>query len=136
MDFADEAVQSIWKLIAVILHLGNIEFEVKEDNGESIANISNTKGIANIANLLQVKPEELKQALLTRVIAASGEVSRYMFYFNQFCWDSIPLGFTMVLLEYRTSKIKQRKADAKAKSKMPKLRNICPGVKTIVSTKF
>lgn len=76
LDFADEAVQSIWKLVAVILHLGNIEFEVKEDNGEAIATISNNKDIDNIANLLQVKAQDLKQALLTRVIAASGEVSK------------------------------------------------------------
>ena len=38
LEFADMAVESIWKLIGVILHLGNIEFDSKEDNGESIGN--------------------------------------------------------------------------------------------------
>merc|ERR1711962_63963 len=68
------AVESIWKLIGVILHLGNIEFDSKEDNGESIATISRMTEVNNIANLLQVSTEDLKQALLTRVIAAGGQV--------------------------------------------------------------
>merc|ERR1711962_669855 len=67
------AVESIWKLIGVILHLGNIEFDSKEDNGESIATISRMTEVNNIANLLQVSTEDLKQALLTRVIAAGGQ---------------------------------------------------------------
>ena len=74
MDFSDLATDSIWKLIGVILHLGNLEFDVKEDNGESIATIANKKDIDTIANLLQVDPKDLEQALLTRVIAAMGEV--------------------------------------------------------------
>ena len=40
LEFADLAVESIWKLIAVILHLGNIDFDAKEDNGDLIATIS------------------------------------------------------------------------------------------------
>ena len=40
LEFADLAVESIWKLVAVILHLGNIDFDVKEDNGDQIATIS------------------------------------------------------------------------------------------------
>ena len=79
LGFADAAVESIWKLVGVILHLGNIEFDAKEDNGESIAAIATHKDVTNIANLLQVNADDLKQALLTRVIAASGEVSRALF---------------------------------------------------------
>ena len=26
LDFSDAAVESIWKMVAVILHLGNVEF--------------------------------------------------------------------------------------------------------------
>ena len=40
LEFADLAVESIWKLVAVILHLGNIDFDAKEDNGDQIATIS------------------------------------------------------------------------------------------------
>ena len=41
-----------------------------------IATLTNEGELKKIANLLQVNPEDLKQALLTRVIAASGEVMR------------------------------------------------------------
>ena len=85
LEFADMAVESIWKLIGVILHLGNIDFDSKEDNGESIATISRMTEVNTIANLLHVSPEDLKQALLTRVIAAGGQVRifrrRNHFYF-------------------------------------------------------
>ena len=40
LEFADLAIESIWKLVAVILHLGNIDFDATEDNGEQIASIS------------------------------------------------------------------------------------------------
>jgi hypothetical protein len=30
LDFSDLAVESIWKMVAVILHLGNIEFYADE----------------------------------------------------------------------------------------------------------
>ena len=79
LEFADMAVESIWKLVGVILHLGNIDFDAREDNGESIATISRKKEIDSIANLLQVNPEDLKQALLTRVIAAGGQVKAIIF---------------------------------------------------------
>ena len=75
LDFSDIAIESIWKMVAVILHLGNIEFDSREDNGESIATIRSSNEIQTIANLLQVKVDDVKQALLTRVIAAMGEVS-------------------------------------------------------------
>ena len=77
LEFAEMAVESIWKLIGVILHLGNIEFDSREDNGESIATIPKMTEVNNIATLLQVTPEDLKQALLTRVIAAGGQVRNF-----------------------------------------------------------
>ena len=74
-------MESIWKLIAVILHLGNIEFDQHESNGESIATLSNQgSDVKTIADLIQVNPDEVKQALLTRVIAAHGEVNQYTDY--------------------------------------------------------
>ena len=61
--------------MAVILHLGNIEFNSIESNGENVAALANEKEVISVANLLQVTQEELRQALLTRVIAAHGEVN-------------------------------------------------------------
>ncbi len=31
LDFSSEAVDSIWSLVAAILHIGNIEFEMAEE---------------------------------------------------------------------------------------------------------
>ena len=79
LQFDDQAVESIWKLIAVILHLGNIEFDQHESNGEKVATLSNQGDVKTIADLIQVNPDEVKQVLLTRVIAAHGEVSQCNF---------------------------------------------------------
>lgn len=72
--FSDTAIESIWKMVAVILHLGNLEFYADEKDG---ATIRDTDGsIAKISNLLEVERKDLIDSLVTRVIAASGEVMR------------------------------------------------------------
>jgi myosin heavy subunit len=37
LDFSDSAVESIWKLVAVILHLGNLEFYADDKDHVSIS---------------------------------------------------------------------------------------------------
>ncbi len=76
LDFKTDAVDSIWAMTASILHLGNIEF-FRDENDH--ASIRNTDLVEKIARLLQVSSNELSEALLTRVIAASGEVLRGSF---------------------------------------------------------
>ena len=75
LDFSEKAVNSIWKLVAVILHLGNIEFDSTESKGENVASLANEKEVNSVAKLLQVTKDELRQTLLTRVIATHGEVN-------------------------------------------------------------
>ena len=84
-------MESIWKLIAVILHLGNIEFDQHESNGETIATLTNQGDVKTIADLIQVNPDEVKQVLLTRVIAAHGEVNRSHFRNLTFMLDEMTL---------------------------------------------
>ena len=84
-------MESIWKLIAVILHLGNIEFDQHESNGETIATLTNQGDVKTIADLIQVNPDEVKQVLLTRVIAAHGEVNRSLFRNLTFMLDEMTL---------------------------------------------
>ena len=91
LQFDDQAVESIWKLIAVILHLGNIEFDQHESNGETIATLTNQGDVKTIADLIQVNPDEVKQVLLTRVIAAHGEVNRSLFRNLTFMLDEMTL---------------------------------------------
>ena len=39
LDFSDSAVESIWKLVAVILHLGNLEFYADDKDHVSISQL-------------------------------------------------------------------------------------------------
>lgn len=71
LDFSAAATDSIWALTAAILHLGNLDIFLDENDSASIRNVDL---VDKIAKLLGVSNNELSEALLTRVIAASGEV--------------------------------------------------------------
>uniref|UniRef100_A0A1I8PHP1 Myosin motor domain-containing protein n=1 Tax=Stomoxys calcitrans TaxID=35570 RepID=A0A1I8PHP1_STOCA len=70
LGFSTEEISTIWRIIAAILHLGNIEFQMIED--ELV--ISNKSHLQSAAQLLQVTPDELSTSLTKRVIAAGGNV--------------------------------------------------------------
>ncbi|XP_053960865.1 unconventional myosin ID isoform X2 [Anastrepha ludens] len=70
LGFSTEEVQTIWRTIAAVLHLGNIEFQSIEDD----LVISNKSHLQSAAKLLQVTENELSNSLTTRVIAAGGTV--------------------------------------------------------------
>ncbi|EDW78653.1 uncharacterized protein Dwil_GK21236 [Drosophila willistoni] len=70
LGFTADEVHTIWRTIAAILHLGNVEFQTIED--ELV--ISNKQHLQSTAKLLQVTESELSQALTKRVIAAGGNV--------------------------------------------------------------
>jgi len=79
LDFSSEAVDSIWKLVAVILHLGNLKFSSGGDEAgdHAILEGAEKKQAARIAEMLGVRREDLEASLLSRVIAASGEVMHH-----------------------------------------------------------
>ena len=70
LGFTQHEVQTIWNVIAGILHLGNITFKVDEDK----LLIENKSALNDTANLFSISPHELSTALTQRVIAAGGEV--------------------------------------------------------------
>ncbi|XP_030384214.1 unconventional myosin ID [Scaptodrosophila lebanonensis] len=70
LGFSTDEVQTIWRTVGAILHLGNVEFQTIED--ELV--ISNKKHLQSTAKLLQVTESELSTALTQRVIAAGGTV--------------------------------------------------------------
>ena len=73
LDFSEKAVESIWSLVAAILHIGNMEFASEE--GDRIT-ISDKGLVKHVAGLLNVSENDLVEALTTRVIAAgAGDVS-------------------------------------------------------------
>lgn len=69
LGFSSDETDTIWKVVAAILHIGNIEFT--SDGEGSKPSMSN---VSKAASLLSVTPQELTQALSERVIAARGEV--------------------------------------------------------------
>lgn len=72
MGFTEEAASTIWRILAAILHLGNMEFVAKDNEGTALKGTE----MKSVANLLEVDIRELEESLTGRVIAASGEVLR------------------------------------------------------------
>ncbi|KAM8716063.1 hypothetical protein ACLKA7_003015 [Drosophila subpalustris] len=72
LGFQADEVQTIWRTIASVLHLGNVEFQTIED--ELV--ISNKSHLQSAAKLLQVTESELSAALTKRTIAAGGNVMK------------------------------------------------------------
>uniref|UniRef100_A0A1A9UX91 Myosin motor domain-containing protein n=1 Tax=Glossina austeni TaxID=7395 RepID=A0A1A9UX91_GLOAU len=70
LGFATDEVSTIWRIVAAILHLGNIEFQTIEDD----LVITNRSHLKSAAKLLEVTEDDLSTALTERVIAAGGNV--------------------------------------------------------------
>ncbi|XP_075237510.1 unconventional myosin ID [Lycorma delicatula] len=73
LGFSSHDIDTLWKIVAAVLHLGNINFEQSDDN-IIISKGDSQKSLTRVAKLLEVSEEELKKALTERVIAARGEV--------------------------------------------------------------
>ncbi|CAG9860573.1 unnamed protein product [Phyllotreta striolata] len=72
LNFTAADQDTIWRIIAAILHMGNLEFVVDEEK----LSMKKSKSIESAANLLQVKKSELERALCERVIAVRGDIMR------------------------------------------------------------
>ena len=70
--FSTEEINSVWRTVAAILQLGNINFESEVDE----INIKNKNQLKTLAKNLSVTESELTQALTQRVIAAHGDVMK------------------------------------------------------------
>lgn len=70
LGFLEDQTNTLWKIVAAIIHLGNIEFSTKDDE----TYIKNQDCLKNLCSLLEVKLEDAKKALCQRVIAARGEI--------------------------------------------------------------
>lgn len=67
-------IDSVLSLVAGLLHLGQVKFDsVENDSGQDIAIISDPQILTNAANLLGVNEENLKAAILERVLITRGE---------------------------------------------------------------
>uniref|UniRef100_A0A8B9QNH0 Myosin IG n=1 Tax=Apteryx owenii TaxID=8824 RepID=A0A8B9QNH0_APTOW len=68
IGFTPEEIGSVYKILAAILHLGNVAFEAE---GETAA-VADEGLLAVLAELTATAPERLRQALLARTVAAGG----------------------------------------------------------------
>lgn len=72
LQFSKDEQDTLWRVVAAILHLGNLEFETDDEK----LKLKNPKLADTAANLLQVPRDELVNALCERVIAAHGDIMR------------------------------------------------------------
>ena len=70
VGFDDAENKSIWRLMAAILHLGNIQFA--EDGDTAV--ITNEPVLMRFAKLLDVNVQSAKDALVTRTVSAGGDI--------------------------------------------------------------
>ncbi|KAL2295156.1 hypothetical protein Nmel_018311 [Mimus melanotis] len=70
IGFKQEEIQTVYKIVAAILHLGNLKFCVDGDTPI----IENSKVVSVIADLLSTKAELVEKALLFRTVATGRDV--------------------------------------------------------------
>ncbi|KFP02017.1 Unconventional myosin-Id, partial [Calypte anna] len=70
IGFKQEEIQTVYRILAAILHLGNLKFSVDGDTPV----IENGKVVSIIADLLSTKAELVEKALLFRTVATGRDV--------------------------------------------------------------
>uniref|UniRef100_A0A8B9HZ74 Myosin IG n=1 Tax=Astyanax mexicanus TaxID=7994 RepID=A0A8B9HZ74_ASTMX len=68
IGFTEAEINSIYKILSTILHLGNLQFV---SDGESVQ-LSEGDAVQHIAELTSAEPESVKKALLYRTVATGG----------------------------------------------------------------
>uniref|UniRef100_A0A8C3XKD8 Myosin IG n=1 Tax=Chelydra serpentina TaxID=8475 RepID=A0A8C3XKD8_CHESE len=68
IGFSPEEIDSVYKILATILHLGNVSFVAEGDAVE----IENRELVSQLAGLTSTRPESLLRTLLYRAVAAGG----------------------------------------------------------------
>lgn len=70
--FDQQSVDALWRVVAAIIHLGNLEFKSIKNDEES--EVANKEALRVTADLLDVDAGALAVALCSRVVAARGDV--------------------------------------------------------------
>ncbi len=74
VGFDEQTVQTIWNIVASIIHLGNVKFEETETHDKcGINKYSMNNEIKIIAKLLNIDQTELVNALTTRILATGSK---------------------------------------------------------------
>ncbi|ELV14015.1 Myosin-XV [Tupaia chinensis] len=72
LGFGSEDQDSIFRILASILHLGNVYFEKYETDAQEVASVVSAREIQAAAELLQVSPEGLQKAITFKVTSSGG----------------------------------------------------------------
>ncbi|XP_042332363.1 unconventional myosin-Id isoform X1 [Sceloporus undulatus] len=115
IGFEPDEVQTVYKILAAILHLGNLKFSV---DGETPV-IENSKLVSVIADLLSTKADMVEKALLFRTVATGRDVidkqhteqeatyGRDAFakaiYERLFCWIVMHINDVIAVKDYNTT---------------------------------
>ncbi|XP_030629769.1 unconventional myosin-Id isoform X2 [Chanos chanos] len=70
IGFTTDEIQTVYKILATILHLGNLKFGTDGD----VTLIDNSKLVGVLASLLSTKEESVEKALLYRTVATGRDV--------------------------------------------------------------
>merc|ERR1711892_137760 len=73
IGFSDNEMDMVFKLVAVVLHTGNLKFESAGNQGSKVASAGKA-ALSAISKLLGVSEQAVEQALVVRKVAARGEV--------------------------------------------------------------
>jgi myosin V len=82
IGLSDEEQQAVFAMAAAVLHLGNVQFEEKQDNSEEFANHVDTAQISESTSdslekaceLLGLDKEQLSEAILTKLLVVNGKI--------------------------------------------------------------
>eukprot|EP00057_Strongylocentrotus_purpuratus_P025453 XP_011679927.1 PREDICTED: myosin-VIIa [Strongylocentrotus purpuratus] len=74
LNFTDDEIWDIFKLLASILHLGNIKYTAIEKSNLDATGFKDHSQTAKVAKLLAVNQKALEEVLTTKSTTASGEV--------------------------------------------------------------
>ena len=72
LGFRMEEINDVYRLLAAILHLGEIEFETLNSDEDS-CHVKDPDDLETVADLLGISPSDLGLCLTTRSVVASGE---------------------------------------------------------------
>lgn len=72
LEFSSADIDTLWRIVGAILHLGNVEFLTDGDK----LKVKDSKVSKHVASLLKVPEDELNKSLCERVIAAHKDIMR------------------------------------------------------------